>query len=77
MAQRNVKKTHAAPEAELERIKAQTQLLELAKTRGIKPAETFEELLGDGGPEDETADDMIRAIYGWRRESLDRKPRSY
>jgi hypothetical protein len=29
-------------------------------------ANTFEDLLGDGGPPNETADEMIRAIREWR-----------
>jgi len=29
-------------------------------------ANTFEDLLGDGGPVEETADEMIRVIREWR-----------
>ncbi len=37
-----------------------------ADPRNVHLAMTFDELLGDGGMADETADDMIRAIRGWR-----------
>lgn len=75
MSQQNIKQ----PESDEKRENVETRavLLRLAKERGIEPAETFEDLLGDGGPEDETADDMIRAIYGWRDEESTLETRSY
>lgn len=75
MSQQNIKQPES--DKDRENIETRAVLLRLAKERGIKPAETFEDLLGDGGPEDETADDMIRAIYGWRDEESNSETRSY
>jgi len=77
MSQRKLNQPPLTPEREREIAEARAELLRLAKEQGAKPAETFEELLGDGGPEDETANDMIRTIYGWRKEDLSFEPRSY
>ena len=38
----------------------------LAQQRKFALATTFQELLGNGGPPDETADEMISAIRQWR-----------
>lgn len=45
---------------------ARAEILRLAKSRQTNLATSFEDLLGDGGPPDETADDMVRAIRAWR-----------
>ena len=42
------------------------EILRLAKSQQANLATEFEDLLGDGGPPDETADEMIRAIREWR-----------
>jgi len=41
---------------------------EIAREQGIRPIERFEDLLGDGGPADESVDEMIATIRRWRRE---------
>ena len=56
--------TSAPPEDEAARARA--ELLRSAAAQGSCLAATFEELLGDGGPADETADDMISAVRAWR-----------
>jgi hypothetical protein len=66
MAQQDIEQPPATPERERELAEARSELVNIALRQNIKPAETFDELLGDGGPDDETADDMIRAIDGWR-----------
>ena len=45
---------------------AREEILRLAKTQKANLATRFEDLLGDGGPPDETADEMVRAIRKWR-----------
>lgn len=45
---------------------AREEILRLAKSQQTNLATKFEDLLGDGGPADETADEMIRAIREWR-----------
>jgi hypothetical protein len=45
---------------------AREEILRLAKGQQANLANSFEDLLGDGGPADETADEMIRAIREWR-----------
>lgn len=45
---------------------ARAETLRLAKSRQTNLATSFEDLLGNGGPADETADEMIRAIREWR-----------
>jgi biotin synthase-like enzyme len=45
---------------------AREEILRLAKSQQANLATSFEDLLGDGGPPDETADEMIRAIREWR-----------
>ena len=42
------------------------EVLRLAHQRKSALATTFQELLGNGGPPDETADEMISAIRKWR-----------
>jgi hypothetical protein len=56
--------TGALPEDEAAR--ARTELLRAAAAQDARLAATFEELLGDGGPAEETADDMIHAVRAWR-----------
>jgi hypothetical protein len=56
--------TSAPPEDEAAR--AHAELLRSAAAQDTRLAATFEELLGDGGPADETADDMIHAVRAWR-----------
>jgi biotin synthase-like enzyme len=45
---------------------AREEILRLAESRQANLATKFEDLLGDGGPPDEKADEMIRAIREWR-----------
>ena len=45
---------------------AREDILRLAESQQASLATRFEDLLGDGGPPDETADQMIRAIREWR-----------
>jgi hypothetical protein len=45
---------------------AREEILRLARNQQASLATSFEELLGDGGPADETADDMVSAIREWR-----------
>lgn len=47
-------------------IVAREEILRLAKSQQPNLAATFEDLLGDGGPPNETADEMILAIREWR-----------
>ena len=42
------------------------EMLRLAQQQKSALATTFQELLGNGGPPDETADEMISAIRQWR-----------
>lgn len=41
----------------------------LAAEQGVKVADDFDALLGDFWPEDESADEFVAALRGWRRES--------
>lgn len=43
-----------------------TEILRLAQGEQTALATAFAALLGDGGPSDEAADEMIRAIREWR-----------
>lgn len=45
---------------------ARAEILRLAQGERTTLATGFAALLGDGGPSDETADEMIRAIRKWR-----------
>ena len=45
---------------------ARAEILRLAQGQRTALATSFTDLLGDGGPSDETADEMIRAIREWR-----------
>jgi len=45
---------------------ARAQILRLAQGQRTALATDFADLLGNGGPADETADEMIRAIRDWR-----------
>ena len=45
---------------------ARAEILRLAQGQRTVLATEFDDLLGDGGPSDETADEMIQAIRGWR-----------
>lgn len=47
-------------------IQAREEILRLAQSQRATLARTFEDLLGDGGPTEETADEMTRAIREWR-----------
>ena len=47
-------------------IEARAEMLRLAQSRRATLATSSADLLGDGGPGDETADEMIRAIREWR-----------
>ena len=40
---------------------------ELAAEQGVRPI-AFDELLGDGGPDGESVDDMIATLREWRRQ---------
>ncbi len=45
---------------------ARADILRLAQSQRGTLATSFGDLLGDGGPSDETADEMIQAIREWR-----------
>ena len=45
---------------------ARAEILRLAQSQRDKLATSFGDLLGDGGPSSETADEMIQAIREWR-----------
>jgi len=45
---------------------ARTEILRLAEGQQTLLATGFADLLGNGGPSDETADEMIQAIREWR-----------
>jgi hypothetical protein len=45
---------------------ARAEILRLAQGQRTALATGFTDLLGNGGPADETADEMIRAIREWR-----------
>lgn len=47
-------------------IVTREEILQLAKSQKAKLATRFEDLLGDGGPVEETADEIICAIREWR-----------
>ena len=51
---------------------AREEILRLAQSRRDTLATNFADLLGDGGPSDETADEMIQAIREWRDTSSNR-----
>jgi hypothetical protein len=51
---------------------ARAEILRLAQGQQTALATGFTDLLGDGGPSDETADEMIRAIREWRDTLSDR-----
>ena len=51
---------------------ARAEILRLAQGQRTALATGFTDLLGDGGPSDETADEMIRAIRHWRDTPSDR-----
>jgi hypothetical protein len=51
---------------------ARAEILRLAQGQRTSLAIDFTDLLGDGGPSDETADEMIRAIREWRDTSSNR-----
>jgi hypothetical protein len=61
-------------ETENERVKQQEQttaqvrdrILGVAQSQRESLATSFDDLLGDGGPSDETADEMIKVIREWR-----------
>jgi len=45
---------------------ARAEILRLVQGQRTALATDFNDLLGNGGPSDETADEMIRAIREWR-----------
>ena len=45
---------------------ARAEILRLQQSPRNTLANSFSDLLGDGGPSDETADEMIQAIREWR-----------
>lgn len=45
---------------------ARAEILRLAQSQRDTLATSFGDLLGNGGPPDETADEMIQAIREWR-----------
>ena len=45
---------------------ARSEMLRLAQLQRNRLATSFHDLLGDGGPSEETADEMIQAIREWR-----------
>ena len=45
---------------------ARAEILRLVQGQRTALATDFNDLLGDGGPSDETADEMIRVIREWR-----------
>ena len=45
---------------------ARAEVLRLAEGQCTALATDFADLLGDGGPSDETADEMIRTVREWR-----------
>ena len=51
---------------------ARAEILRLAQGQQTALATGFTDLLGDGGPSDETADEMILAIREWRDTLSDR-----
>jgi hypothetical protein len=53
-------------EPERQAAQARAEILRMAQSQRATLAKNFADLLGDGGPADETADDMIRAIREWR-----------
>jgi hypothetical protein len=56
----NLKRREAAA------AQARAEILRLVQGQRTTLATDFNDLLGDGGPSDETADEMIRAIREWR-----------
>ncbi|MGH2603861.1 MAG: hypothetical protein ACRDJ9_31310, partial [Dehalococcoidia bacterium] len=42
-------------------------LAALAARQRVQPVTHFEDLLGDFWPDDETAEEFIAAVHGWRR----------
>ena len=45
---------------------ARAEILRLMQGQQTALASGFADLLGDGGPSDESADEMVRAIREWR-----------
>jgi hypothetical protein len=43
-----------------------SEILRMAQSQQEVLATSFADMLGDGGPSDETADEMIQAIREWR-----------
>jgi hypothetical protein len=50
------------------RRRSAEELIALARQQGAKPAERFEDLLGDFWPEDESVDDFLEARRQWQWE---------
>ena len=53
---------------------ARAEILRLVQGQRTVLATDFNSLLGDGGPSDETADEMIRAIREWRNIQSKQEP---
>jgi len=51
---------------------ARAEILRLARGQRTAFATSFADLLGNGGPSDETADEMIQAIREWRATTSNR-----
>jgi hypothetical protein len=61
---KRIDSTHPGDMRSSEVVRA--EILRLAQQQESALATTFQELLGNGGPPDETADEMISAIRQWR-----------
>ncbi len=53
-------------EHERQAAQARAEILRMVQSQRATLAKSFADLLGNGGPADETADDMIRTIREWR-----------
>jgi hypothetical protein len=52
---------------------ADAELMAIVEAQGVKPPDFDQIMSGEPiVPDDETADMMIEAIYGWRKEGTDR-----
>ena len=48
--------------------KPRPDVMELAREQGVLPISSFDDLLGDFWPEDESVDEFIETVRRWRRE---------
>ena len=51
---------------------ARAEVLRLAQGQETALATTYADLLGNGGPSDESADEMIRSVREWRNTASNR-----